>query len=100
MAGRKRYLLCVSEIANGVAVRILLQRVFVDVCRIALKDDLTAQTSSVRSYVDEVVGSPHDFLVVFDNDNRVAYIPKFFEHFDETVGVTGMKTDAGFVENI
>lgn len=88
------------QVANGIALGVFLQRRFRDLLGIALEDDFATQSAGIRTDIDEVVGSAHDFLVVFDDDNGIAEVAQFFQHLDEPVGVARMESDAGLVEDI
>ena len=45
--------------------------------RIAIGYYLATQTASIRSYLDEVVGSSQNLLVVLHYNHRIAYVTKF-----------------------
>jgi hypothetical protein len=66
----------------------------------AIEDDFSPEATGIRTYIDEVIGSAHDLLVVLHHDDGVAYSLQFLEHMDETVGISRVETDAGFIEDI
>ena len=45
---------------------------------VSRKNNSTAMCSGFWPHVDEVIGCFHDVLIVFDNDDCVAQITKFF----------------------
>jgi hypothetical protein len=49
--------------------------------------------------VHDLIRGPHHARFVFDDDDGIARIAKFFEDANEAVGVAGMQTDARFIEN-
>ena len=65
-----------------------------------LEDDFTAKASCTRSDVDDMVGCPHDFLIVFHNDDGIANLLQVAQHADEFFGVATMEPYGGFVEDI
>jgi len=50
--------------------------------------------------VDDAVGVAHDFVVVLDDEERVAFRAQGFERLDEAVVVAGVQADARFVEDV
>src|SRR3990167_7401489 len=63
-------------------------------------DNLSAIFSSARPDVDDEVGCKHDVRVVFDNNDGIARITKFFESFDKLFGVFRMESDRGVIKYI
>ena len=53
-----------------------------------------------RSDVDDLIGGPDDLFVVFDYDDRVSQVTQAQQDIDKPVCVTGVKADAGLVEDI
>ncbi len=90
------------EVAEGVASASITSATSLtrDTICISLKDDFATEATGIRSDIDEVVGSTHNLFVVLDNDNSIALVAQFLENMDESVGVAGMETNAGFVEDI
>ena len=93
-------LFLVQQIFDGIAVGVGLQRLFVDIFRITIKDDFATQTASVGANVDEMVGGAHDLLIVFHDDNGIAQRLEFLQHVDQALGVARMQADTGFVEDV
>ena len=54
----------------------------------------------IRTDVDEIVGSTHDFLVVLHHDDGIAQRLQFLQYMNESGGVAAMQADAGFVEDV
>ena len=65
-----------------------------------LEHDFAAKASRVGSHVNEIVRSAHDFFVVLHDNDGVAEVAEFFQNSDETLRVSRMQSDAGFVENV
>lgn len=73
------YLFMMGEILDGVTIRVFLQELllgFLVGSRILRSrtgiNQLTAQTTSIRTDIYQVVGSPHDFLVMLYDDYRIS----------------------------
>ena len=64
-----------------------------------LEDDFAAGGAVARADVHDLIGGAHDAGLVFDDDDGVAGVAKFFKDADESVGVARMQADAGFVED-
>ena len=58
------------------------------------------QASGVGTDVDEIVGRAHDFFVVFDDDNGIAYVAQLFQYLDKSVGIARVQADARLVEDV
>src|SRR5205085_155211 len=65
-----------------------------------LSNDFATVSSRERAEVDDVIGVFDGFLIVFDNEHRVAEIAKRVQRFEQPLVVTGMQADARFVKNI
>ena len=63
-------------------------------------EQLPAASSSLWSHVDDVVGQFDDVEVVLNDDDRVALIYEFLQHFHEHVDVFEMETGGGLVEDV
>ena len=50
--------------------------------------------------IDNVIGTPHRFVIVLDNDERVSFLAQRFERFEQPQIITRMQTDRRFVENV
>ncbi len=92
--------LFVEQILHRIAVRVFLQRGFVDIAGITVEDNLPSQTTCIRADVYQMIGSPHDLLVVLDHHHRIAKSLQLFQHVDETVSITRVESDAGLIEDI
>src|SRR5690606_36748800 len=68
--------------------------------RIASGDDMAAVPSGTRTNIDDIVGCQHHFLVVLDDDHRVAQVAQVFERTDQADIVSCVQADAGFIQNI
>ena len=68
--------------------------------RCALEDDFSSKASGFGSHVDYVVGLLHHVLVVFDDDDCVAFVSEVFEGRDELHVVSLVESDAGFVKHV
>ena len=104
---RHGYLLVVEQILHRVALRPSLQGLIVtqsvglqNILCLTFEDNLSAQSSGIRTDIDQIVGSAHDLLVVLDDDDGVAQRLQFLQHMDQTVGVASMQADARLVEDI
>ena len=75
-------------------------RIVIDVGHVSFENNLASQPSSLRADVDEIVGSAHNFFVMFHDNNRIAQALQFLEHVDKPEGVARMKSDAGLVEDV
>ena len=53
-----------------------------------------------RAHVDEVVGRPHEVLVVFHHHDGVAQVAQRAQHLQEPDVVAGVQADAGFIEDV
>ena len=61
---------------------------------------MPAVIAGPRSHVDDVVGSAHRLLVVFDGDHRVAEIAQPQQGVDEPTVVALVQADTGLVEDV
>ena len=50
--------------------------------------------------VDDVIGCPHDRLVMFDDDHRVAEVSKALERADQPVIVDRVEADGRLVADV
>ena len=62
-------------------------------------NDIAASFSSIRTYVDDVVGTLYDIQVVLDDDDGVPARDEGIERLKEFLDVVEMKTGGGFVED-
>ena len=66
----------------------------------ARRHDLAAVHAGAGTDVHDVVGGAHRFLVVLDDDQRVAEIAQPLERFQKPCVVALMQPDAGLVEDV
>ena len=71
-----------------------------DLFHVADGDDFAAVHSRAGSEIDDGVRSPHGFLVVLDDDERVALGPERFEREKKLLVVARMKADGRLVEDV
>ena len=57
-------------------------------------------SARLRSDVDDIVGSQHHILVVFNHNHRVAHVSQLFERSNEPFVVALVKTNGRLVENV
>ena len=88
---------CSREILEGEGSAYILRRSFRSD---TLENHLSPVDSRQRPHVDEEVRSLDDFLVVFNHNHRVAYVPEPFQDSYEPVCIAGMKSDARFVQDV
>ena len=50
--------------------------------------------------IDDMVGAPHEFVVVFDDEEGIALVAERFEGLDQAVVVARVQADAGLVEHV
>ncbi|CCY14895.1 uncharacterized protein BN773_00888 [Prevotella sp. CAG:755] len=87
--------LFVKEVAHRVALRPGPQ-----VGEVALIDHLAAAPSCLGANVDDVVGSPDDLLVVFDDDDGVAQLLEPAQDTDKALRVAAVEADARLVKDV
>lgn len=66
----------------------------------ALKHQGAATFSVAWTYINDLIGLLHHAGFMFDDDHRVLVIPESLEQVDQSVGISGMESDAGFIEHI
>ena len=71
-----------------------------DIGERAQEDDFAAMDAGLRPHVDEHVRGADDFLVMLDDDDRIADVPQALEHADQPVGIPRMQADGGLVEDV
>ena len=71
-----------------------------DMRGLALPDHFATVATCFGPYVHDVVGCPHNVLVVLHHDDRIAEVAEFAEHADESLGVARVQADTGLVEDI
>ena len=70
------------------------------VLRPAAEDDLPSVHTSLRTYVDQHVRSPHYLLIVLNDNHGIPDVPKSFQHCYKPLRITRMKPYARFIQNI
>ena len=66
----------------------------------ALKHQGAATFSMAWTYINDLIGLLHHAGFMFDDDHRVLMIPESLEQVDQSFGISGMESDAGFIEDI
>ncbi len=66
----------------------------------AFCDDASTVSSGGRSEVDQSIGGFEHFAVVFDDDQGVAEVSESSECTEQSVVVSGVQSDGGFIEDI
>ena len=64
------------------------------------RDDFPAVRAGVRSQVDDVIGAAHGFLVVLDDDERIAVEGESFQGVEKPGVVARVQADGRLVENV
>ena len=68
--------------------------------RSACKHDVTALASSIRAYINNVVGLKHHFLVVLNHKDRVAVVAESFKGVDEPLIISLVQADRRLIQYI
>ena len=63
-------------------------------------DDFPSVASCLGAEIDDPIGPAHRFLIVFDDDQRIALCGEFPERVQESLVIAGVQSDRGFVEDI
>ena len=92
---RNRDKFAAAKIGTGNGCRHLL-----DFFYRALGHHLTAMLACSRTDVDDLVGSIHRFLVMLNDNQRIAQITQMLERFQQLAVIALVQTDARFVQNI
>ena len=61
---------------------------------------MTAEDAGSGAEIDDGVAAAHGFLVVFDDEERVALVAEGDERVEEGGVVARVETDGGFVEDV
>ena len=64
------------------------------------RDQFAAMDPGAGAEVQQIIRRKHGVHVVFNHNDRVADVAEFAESGEQTVVVTLMQSDAGFVENV
>ena len=100
VARRHRNRLGSCKILHRITPGVFFQRALGDFFRIAIKHNLSPQTSCVGTDVYQMVGGTHDLLVVLHHYHRVAQRLQLLQHMNQSVGIPRVQTNAGLVENV
>ena len=87
----------------GVAAKVFCRQrffAFQKAVKIAFEYEIAAKFAGVDADIDDVIGGAHRFLVVLDDEHRVADVAEVFEDLDQPRVVTRMQADARFVQNV
>jgi len=84
-----------QQIFHRVAVASWLQ-----VAHVAFIDNLSAQASGLRTYVDDVVGRTDNLFVVLHHHHGIAQLLQLAEHTDKFLSVAAMEADARLVQYV
>ena len=63
-------------------------------------DNFAATAAGAWTEVEDLVGAAHGFLVVLDDDERVAFFGEGLEGVEESFVVARVEADGGLVQNI
>ena len=94
-----------ADVSVAPAVEILEGKRFLQlgvavVARVAFEDNPAAEFSGTRAHIDQPVGGAYDFFVMLDHDDCVTQVSQALEDLDKPLGITGMQSDAGFVQYV
>src|SRR6266542_1336935 len=64
------------------------------------RHDLPAVNSSTRTKIDDVIGAPHRFLIMLDNNQRVSFVPQCGERVEQSQVIARMKTDRRLIQYV
>ena len=53
-----------------------------------------------RPEIDDVIGAPHRFLIVLDDDERVSLLPQRGQRFEQAQVIARMQADGRFVQHV
>jgi hypothetical protein len=100
--GADRTARAARRIFSMLAQAIAGNRIFVaqQFAQCALGDDLASMHARAGAEIDDVIGTAHGFLIVFDDNERVPARAKLSERGEELFIVARMQTDGRFVENV
>ena len=66
----------------------------------ACVNDLAAIFACARPEIDYMVGRPHHFRIVLDDENRVSEVAQLFENANEPPGVARVQADGRLVQHV
>src|SRR5262245_1089402 len=74
-------------------------RCLFDLVNGAMKDKVSAEFTTTWADLDKVVGVSDDGFLMFNHKKGVSLVAQPLEHSNETVHISGVKTNAGFIKN-
>ncbi len=74
--------------------------VLLDFFRAALGDEVPARVARAGAEVHHVIGAANGFLIVLDDEDRVAQVAQFFERRNQAVVVTRVQADRRLVQHV
>ena len=83
------------EVFSGEALRL-----FAEILDGPFGDDLAAANAGPGPEIDDVVGCPHRFFVVLDDDDRVSLVAEILEAVQEQRVVARVQADRRLVEDV
>src|SRR5690606_11155877 len=88
-------LLLAGHIRSGGGILALFDHI-----RRADRDDIAAMRSGMRTEIYDKIGIFDRFLVVFDDEHRIAEIAQALQSFEQLAVVARMQPDARFIQNV
>ena len=76
-----------------------MSRYFLQFAKRSAEDELAALLAATRTDLDEIVRCAHHGFIVFNNEQRVAFVAQSFHDSDQASDVARMQADARFIEN-
>ena len=84
-----------SQTAAGLRILRLL-----DFTQRSLRDDFAAVHAGARAEIDNMIGAPHRFFVVLDDDERISFFAQRRQRFEQAQIVARMQTDGRLIEHV
>ena len=63
-------------------------------------DHMSSLCSGARAKVDDIIGAPNRFFIVFDDDDRVAQVAKFLQRGQQARIIFVVKPNRWLIEHI
>src|SRR5215469_16517795 len=73
---------------------------FLDLSNRAEYDQFAAPSSGAGTQIDNQVGAPHGFFVMFDHDERVSLCFQSLQSIEKSLVISWMQADGWFIQNI
>ena len=73
---------------------------FQQLLRSAAEYHFAAVNSGAGPHVYQVIGSAHDFFVVFHDNHRVALVTQLFEHHNQALSIAWVQANARLVQDV